>query len=187
LKLEQADIWSFAGKADALCVTTNGCFRKTGKSPLAGVAVMGAGVALTAARKYPGVTKALAASLMSNGNVPSVINENPVIVSFPTKHGNTIVTAENRKGLLPSYRTAGADGSILPGWMFLSDPRLIEESAKRLAALIEARRWSLVVLPCPGCENGGLSWEDVEKILDRHLDERVLCVVRPEKSRAGAP
>jgi hypothetical protein len=64
--------------------------------------------------------------------------------------------------------------------MFRSDPELIECSAHGLAILIGVHAWKQVYLPCPGCENGGLEWPEVERSWTRHLDpEKVICVSRP--------
>ena len=52
------------------------------------------------------------------------------------------------------------------------DPALIERSARELAALADARGWSRVIVPRPGCGTGGLAWRDVRPLLVKHLDER---------------
>jgi len=179
MKVVREDLWGFADLPGVvLCIPTNGCIRMGAEGVREGV--MGAGVAMQASKRYPGLAQSLARTIDQHGNVPAVLRENPLLVSFPTKHGMVVATQANKSLLMGRYRGEWKNGHQLPGWMFRSDPELIECSAHGLAILIGVYAWKQVYLPCPGCENGGLEWPEVEKILDRHLDpEKVICVSRP--------
>jgi hypothetical protein len=136
--------------ADAYCVTTNGVLTMSRR------AVMGAGVALQAKQRFPGVDIALWDCIKRNGHVTQIIDTwapfspasckpGTVLVSFPTKHH----------------------------WRDPSPIDLIATSAVQLMALVEDQKWDRVLLPKPGCRKGGLLWKDVEPVLTDILDERV--------------
>lgn len=60
------------------------------------------------------------------------------------------------------------------------DTRLIERSCRQLRALTDRNDWPLVILPRPGCGSGGLSWQEVRPLLERHLNERFTVISLPE-------
>lgn len=134
--------------ADAYCVTTNGIIKNNGR------AVMGAGVALSAVRKFPECDRHLANFIKLYGHKVgtfySVVNDKNYfdLISFPTKYH----------------------------WKDPSDIKLIIKSAEELKALIEKNRYNKVVLPKPGCANGGLNWDDVKKVIESILDDRIIIV-----------
>ena len=80
------NIWSYLGKADVICVTTNGIIRTDG------TAVMGRGIALQAKQKFPDIEKLLASQLKTYGNTPAFLMNGCIspnitqIWSFPTKN-----------------------------------------------------------------------------------------------------
>ena len=139
-------------KADAICFTSNQVI-KTGY-----LLVMGAGVAKAFRDRFLLVDGAAADTIKKNGyqcqvvdwsGYVDVIKRPPVpIVMFPTKYH----------------------------WRDPSDIQLIEKSARELMTLIEENDWKLVALPRPGCSNGGLRWEDVKKVIESILDNRVVIV-----------
>ena len=57
-------------------------------------------------------------------------------------------------------------------WWEKADVRLIERSAVELVDLTNQKAWENVVIPRPGCGNGGLEWEAVKPILEKYLDDR---------------
>lgn len=114
-----------------------------------GVLVMGKGVALEAMMKYPGLAQRLGTHVRKNGNVPCFLPEINLI-SLPTKHH----------------------------WENPSDLKLIVEGCQTLAGSPMIGRHETVVMPMPGCGNGGLNWTDVKKIIEPLLDDRFIVLVR---------
>jgi len=109
-------------------------------------AVMGRGVAAQAARLFPWFPEKLGACILKNGNHVHYLEEN--LVSFPVE----------------------ASPYEVP------DLRLIERSAHELATLADEAGWTMIVVPRPGCGGGGLSWNDVRPLLERHFDDRFLII-----------
>ena len=129
--------------ADAIVITTNGFIKKNGH------AVMGAGVAKQALRKWPNLSLVLGEHIRDNGNcVGSTRTSAERIVFFPVKHA----------------------------WYEKADLELITRSTKELVKMADRIGWQAVVLPRPGCGNGGLDWKDVKPILESYLDERFTVV-----------
>jgi hypothetical protein len=133
---------------NALCITTNGFIKQNGK------AVMGRGVAKQAADRWrtlydKDLPASFGAKLREQGNHVFILVENfAALVAFPVK-GN---------------------------WWEKASPALILQSAHELVALTDAEGWQSVILPRPGCGNGGLSWEAVKPILETVLDDRFTVV-----------
>jgi hypothetical protein len=126
------------------------CITTNGIVKANGRAVMGAGVALLTVRKFPECDKFLGDFIGKNGHVVGVfyIADSTDLISFPTKHH----------------------------WKDPSDIKLIEKSANELNELIYKNMYNKVILPRPGCANGGLDWEDVKKIIAPILDDRVVII-----------
>lgn len=138
----------FAVGADAICCTTNMVVKTNGEL------VMGAGVAKAFARKYPDLPKIWGERTrqIKKGKLRSnlILTLKDVwLVSFPTKYD----------------------------WRERSDLDLIKRSALQLYVVAEAMGWNRVILPRPGCANGGLDWEVVKPVLQEILDERfwIIC------------
>lgn len=114
-----------------------------------GTAVMGRGVALQAKSRYHGIENDLGAALAISGNRVHWLNEE--IVSFPVKHH----------------------------WMLKADIDLIERSARQLVELADTKdAWRTIVMPRPGCGNGGLDWKDVKPVIAPILDDRFVVIQR---------
>lgn len=116
--------------AETRVITTNGTVKKDG------TAVMGRGCALEAKEKWPGIEVNLGDKLSRLGNHVFVLHERgpwpgPIVISFPVKHQ----------------------------WSEKADYQLILQSAKELVAVVTALDIDTVVMPRPGCGNGGLEWE----------------------------
>lgn len=144
----RGNIWDHP--AQVKCITTNGMVNAQG------LAVMGRGVALQATKRYPNIARNLGVLLLKHGNrvlrlgvyadLPNTA-EDVTLVSFPVKYH----------------------------WKDKANPELIVRSAHQLVALTGAYDWDCVVLPRPGCGNGGLNWERVRPLLDV-LDDRFVVV-----------
>jgi hypothetical protein len=135
-----------ANAVDAICITTNLTRKNNGD------AVMGAGIALAAAKAWPNLPAVYGDHLRSNptGRADTLLPWQPddktsTIVMFPTK--------DHWK-----------DKSILS---------LIDNSFKQLVQMADIYKWTNVCLPRPGCSLGGLNWErEVHPLATFHLDER---------------
>lgn len=65
-------------------------------------------------------------------------------------------------------------------WWEKASPALIEQSLTELVQLATDADWKVVVLPRPGCGNGGLDWKDVRPLLEFALDDRFVVVYKEE-------
>lgn len=140
------DLWKHHG--DVKVITTNGDINARG------LAVMGRGVALQSRSHVPGIQQMLADSIRRNGNHVSIIARQRgfgghllTVVSFPVKHH----------------------------WFETADLELIRRSSGELDVLATIEGWKRVVMPRPGCGNGGLLWTQVKPVID-WLDDRFVVV-----------
>lgn len=165
------DVWEYVGKVDGICVTTNGYVTSKGD------AVMGRGIALSAATRYKNINikHILGNHLTKNGNHVSILhNDNGTnIISFPVKRDHFDFSID--EGFPGTVRNM-KHGSIVPGWSLKAEIWLIKRSAIELMEIIEKNKFKHVLLPQPGCKNGELNWIDVSKELDQILDNRVFIV-----------
>jgi len=119
-----------------------------------GKAVMGAGVAKQAKNIFYNIDKILADLIKKNGHITQVIKFEPdsyYLVSFPTKYH----------------------------WKDRSDISLIEKSTKQLLDLTNEYEWKKVILPRPGCSNGGLNYiSQVKPLLSKYLDDRFFIITK---------
>jgi hypothetical protein len=138
----------FEQEADAVCLTTNGSVKKDSR------AVMGRGVALKATQIWLGIELQLGNHLKVFGNTVAPLRYDKerkiAVVSFPVKDQ----------------------------WFEVARLDLIDQSCKALLELTNVQGWSKVILPRPGCGNGGLSWETVKPIVEQ-LDDRFIVVYKP--------
>jgi len=135
------DIWAHYAAGFVACVPTNGIVAN-------GRLVMGAGLALQAKKRFPGIDLTLGKLVSEKGN-----------------HCHPIFGADGSFLRLVSFPTKNH-------WRNQPDPALIVRSARELAGLADANNWSRVVLPAVGCGLGGLSWESLYRLLADMLDDR---------------
>lgn len=137
--LINADIWSMADHYK--CVTTNGSLKRNGDL------VMGAGLALQAAKRFPGLPSRLGYLVKMFGN-KSYILDDLKIISLPTKEH----------------------------WKDKSDLKFVINSVKYMKYLVDAAGITKVASVKPGSGLGGLSWDDLKPHLDSILDDRFTIV-----------
>ena len=113
-----------------------------------GEAVMGRGCAQEAAVRFPDLPKFLGKRLVVFNDVKVFSFGNWTLVTYPVKHE----------------------------WWQKADMGLIAKSALELVFFAEKHEWENVVMPRPGCGNGGLSWWAVRPILEEVLDDRFTAV-----------
>jgi len=152
----------FVQKADCIAVTTNGIVKQSG------AAVMGRGIALLFKERWPGIDYILGELIKENGNVVNLITDGYGTMATP------MLWHEKYIGGVPD-----ADGIVLP-WHIISFPtkdnwkdksslELIAHSMGQLAKMATFYKWKKVIIPRPGCTNGGLTWDLVGPTLERLL------------------
>ena len=132
------------------------CITTNGIVKKDGRAVMGAGIALQAKQRYPNIDLILAKKIKERGNVVSslVKDGKKVIIAFPTKND----------------------------WRDSSDIGLIIQSAEQLRKhFFNNILKPLVMLPRPGCSNGGLEWTEVRESIAPILDDDKFIIIDRKK------
>jgi hypothetical protein len=144
----RGDLWDFHKAGHWVVITVNEVRTNKGR------AVMGRGVALQAAQRWPELPVLLGNTIAQNGNHVAHANTYRLIF-FPVKHD----------------------------WRELADLELIKRSAEELVRLADNFPVTFdggirICLPRPGCANGGRTWEEVGPILENvlHGDERFMIV-----------
>lgn len=172
MKLIKGDI--FDQDCDAICITTNGYVNKSGEC------VMGRGVALEAARMFPDLPRMLGERIIHKGHKLHIfhdcdlgVEDCPTIVAFPVKPKSAVFNGNNAVG---HWANKLKIGDNVMGFACVADESIIEKSCEQLVECTNFFGWRKVVLPKVGCGAGELIWEDVEYILDMHLDDRfIIC------------
>jgi hypothetical protein len=151
---------------DSICITTNGIVNANG------LAIMGAGVAGEAARRWPSIRKNLGRAINASGNFPfviGIINPNGEFIN-PTRK---LITAKEFKCLVWSFPTKN-------DWQDNSDIELIKQSSKMLYDRTKELGLKNIVLPRPGTTNGKLIWSNVKEAITPLLDDRFIIVSREQ-------
>lgn len=153
---QRIDLWKAGADSDAVVITTNGTI--TGR----GLGVMGRGCALEAATRYN-------SSAATPGRRP---------VTLQRRLGRYLEQCGNHVGvLLPPPPLTLVVFPVKHEWMQEADPVLISQSVHELIALADRLSWQRVVLPRPGCGNGGLTWDQVGPLC-YPLDDRFTVVTK---------
>jgi len=137
VKERYGDIFAWPN-ADGIVVPTNCSVRSDG------AAVMGRGVALAAAQRWPDIPWALGARLRAGDTHVFRIASGPGVFIFPVKNK----------------------------WQQNADLDLIARSASELVDVVIMYHCHDVVLPRVGTGNGRLSWDLVRPVLALTLDDR---------------
>lgn len=152
----RGDIWAWYDRGHWLAIPTNGTVRHDGSC------VMGRGLALQAARRFPDLPARIGRHISAFGNRVGAFA--PGLLTFPVKDR----------------------------WASRASLELINASARDLALAREVLTLDHpelavgpVVLPRVGCGNGRLAWEDVRPVLCRHLDARWFLIV--DVAASGGP
>ena len=150
----KGNLWDY--ESDAVVITTNGYVKGNGE------AVMGAGCAAEAKNKFPSLPSHLGRHLREQGNTLCIF-----------------------WGMIRGYN--GEDGTeweqdlitfpVKHNWWEKADLDLIEKSSFKLRDWAnECPHWKKILMPRPGCGNGGLDWGNVKPILEKYLDDRFFVI-----------
>lgn len=126
------------------------CITTNGFVKATGHLVMGRGCAMEARDMYPGLDLQLGALVRKHGNHVHylALDLQTRLASFPVKHN----------------------------WWEKADITLIERSAHELVRLVDSIGYHNVVIPRPGCGNGGLHWDHVRAVIAPILDDRFTVI-----------
>lgn len=151
LDVVHGDIWSeYLRRSDVnLVIPTNGSVRGDG------CAVMGRGLALQAARRFPGIPRLLGETLRTQYSL--VYSPPPFLATLP-----------HRLIAFP----------VKWRWPESADLELIGRSAEELALWLRHQPEKSVVMPCVGCGNGRLTWGCVRPRLEALDAYDIACRVR---------
>ena len=143
------NIFDYLIKGNMVIVPTNATTGSLGN------AIMGKGLALAFAKRFPDLPALLGDKLMYNRlQVYTFEFDGVFIAAFPTKY---------------HYKEN-------------SDIRLIEQSARELVKIADEAPCNGIYLPRVGCGLGMLDWEkDVKPILENHFDNRFVIVDNKSK------
>lgn len=139
---------------DACCCTTNTTLNSSGEL------IMGKGIAKIFQEKWPWL--------------PSVWGYT-IKKTKQRKFPLVLVHASNDEWYNFAYHVAFPTKT---DWRKNSTLEIVENSAKQLEYLADSLGWERVLLPRPGCSNGGLNWEDVKPKIE-FLDDRFYILSRP--------
>lgn len=113
-----------------------------------GTSPMGRGIALQAAIRYPELPERLGAYLSEYGNHVFPFRDLKIF-TFPTKRVH----------------------------FEMSNIELIATSCRELQQVAAKYTADTIYLPKPGCQNGGLNWQDVLPLLNENLKEEQFAIM----------
>lgn len=147
MRLTIGDIWEYHSNGAYVVIPTNTEFYETSKGPRA---IMGGGLALDAAERFPEVVYRYGEHLRS---------------------GKTrLVASDLRLILLPTKEH----------WRNPSIPSLIDNGCRMLAKWAGSHPGFEIAVPALGCGLGALDWVVVQEIMERHLIADCFVVVLRE-------
>ena len=162
MNILQANIVDLWRQNNIVCITTNGFVKKSGEG------VLGRGNALAMAKEIQELPKTLGDHIIKNGNVVGVIYNR--VISFPVKP----VTCE-WDDALPHMQQKFKKGDEIAGFWCRAKLDIIENSLHQLINLLNYYKTSKdIYLPMPGVGNGDLSIKEVQPIIERYPDNRII-------------
>lgn len=157
MRQHKGDMWelarkiSLSGGKPLIMITTNGYVKANG------CGVMGAGCAKDAKEMFEGVDKALGEAITERGNRFSYLGTwtlgdfNYPLFSFPVKEH----------------------------WRQKAKPELIEQSIQYAQGLTRKIPDATIIIPRPGCGNGGLDWQtEVQPLLAPYINDQMIFVYK---------
>ena len=148
---------------DSICITTNGIVKSDG------TAVMGAGIALEAVKRWPNVASNLGRAINASGNFPFVMGILDKDGSY-VNPSRKLISARSYRCLIWSFPTKH-------NWQDKSDIELIKNSCRMLYDRTKELGLKNILLPAPGTLNGKLDWEtEVKPVITNLLDDRFTIV-----------
>ena len=174
LYVENRSIWEFVDDG-AIGIPTNGYITRNGSG------VMGAGLALEAKEKYPGIAYDLGTLTRREGHIVGWLRDHPhQILSIPVKPSFIEIKCEKDvDNILPRVKHLYKIGSCVPGYHCIADKELIKTSIKQLIEFIEREQLTKVFIPALGCGNGGLSFQkDLLSVLkSKNIPDNIVLVL----------
>lgn len=160
-KLTYGNIFDYVGKADCICVTTNGTIKSNGEL------VMGAGVVKQFYDRY------------KNQNIARIL-ANKLYKGAPLNKLHVVKPADNicYKAIdaANNYGTHVLSFPTKNHFMDKGDLQLIKRSAERAKLFADMYNLKSIIIPSPGTGCGQLDETDVYKELDKILDERFIII-----------
>ena len=166
MKIIQGDFFDIAAEEyfDALVCTTNMQVKDNGDL------VMGKGIAKAFAERFPKLPSRFGKRLKEGRHL------NGVMAEFNSQYLKMCEPFYTERYLIS-----------LPTkihWKHPSDIALVKRSVKILRGMVDIMNWSKILVPPPGCGNGGLGWPDVRETIEPLLDDRFHIVLR-DKNEQG--
>jgi hypothetical protein len=166
----------FSQPCNAICITTNGMVKWDGR------AVMGAGIALQAAKKWPIISKVLGNTIKTYGTRTELLTARINTLDKGIVHQLQFYDDNSNAWC---YNPTPYHIVALPtkwDWRNDSDIELIKTSVQQLIEISNKYNWKRVITSRPGCGLGGLNWTSVKATLEAipGFDDR-FCIITPKK------
>lgn len=161
----RGDLFDQIGRAEYICITTNGTVKNNGS------AVLGRGCALQAKTRWNGLPEYLGSLLQVHGNLPFYLG---AIDEFKFWRKGARAKNWNDTGLI-SF-------PVKHVWNQMADIDLIKRSCAHLISMINYQQTDRVtkienvIIPRPGCGNGNLEWGYVRPAIAPLLDDRFVII-----------
>lgn len=166
MKEAAVDLWDLCGRVEVMCITTNGTIKQNGR------AVMGRGCALEAKTRFRDIDLWLGGLLRAHGNIPLFLGLVDIYKVWTRYEVRTPLREASTSHLSELWSFP-----VKHTWNQRADLELIRWSAHLLREQMGDRDVE-VVIPRPGCGNGGLEWGSVRAALSTLLDERFTFIDR---------